>query len=291
MEAIRLFFSENRDLVLTIVILCFALVITRVIRWLMNKSFVTASEKIKVDPTRYRFLKNATTLIIWCLALAAITYMIPKLRALAVTMFAGAGVFLAILGFAAQQAFSNIVSGIFIVIFKPFRVGDLVQIGEEQMGFVEDITLRHTVITSFENKRIIIPNSVISSETVVNSDITDHKICELIVFEISFESDIDLAMSIMTEEAVAHPMSIDNRTRPEFNNDLPVVQVFVVGFGESSVKLRAGVWASSPLIAREMHYDLNKSIKQRFDREGIEIPYPHRKIVNGDVSKSKSSSS
>jgi len=71
-------------------------------------------------------------------------------------MLAGAGILAVAVGFASQAALSNIISGVFVVIFKPFRVGDRLKINE-LTGVVEDITLRHTVIRDLENKRIIIP--------------------------------------------------------------------------------------------------------------------------------------
>ena len=280
MNAINKFIDEHNSLVVVVTVILVAIILTRLIRWLMNRSFVSASETIKVDATRFHFFKNAVTLIIWVVAIATITFLIPKLRALAITMFAGAGVFLAIIGFAAQQAFSNIVSGIFIVIFKPFRVGDMIQVGDRSYGTVEDITLRHTIITNLENKRIIIPNSVISSDTVINSSIEDESICEFLVFDISYDSDIDLAMKIMQDEARKHPDSFDNRTPEEKESGGSDVPAFVIGFGESSVKVRVAAWSKSPFSAREMHYELNKSIKQRFDQEGIEIPYPSRTIFH-----------
>lgn len=170
----------SSDWLAMIIIVCIiigAIISSRTIRWLINKASVTASEKQKIDSTKLKFFKNAVSLIVWFVAFVAIISLIPQLKALAITLFAGAGIFLAILGFAAQQAFSNIISGIFIVIFKPFRVGDQIKIGSFDDGIVEDITLRHTVINNFENKRVIIPNSIVSSETVVNDSITDLKIC------------------------------------------------------------------------------------------------------------------
>ena len=127
----------------------------------------------------------------------AIFYFTPSLRALGTTIFAGAGIFAAIIGFASQQAFSNIIGGIFIVIFKPFRVGDLIEIGVASKGTVEDITLRHTVIRDFENKRIVIPNSAISSETILNSHLKDGRINRRIEFRVFLDTDIDRAIEII----------------------------------------------------------------------------------------------
>ena len=140
--------------------------------------------------------------------------------------------------FASQAAFSNIVSGIFIVIFKPFRVSDIVRISNLYSGTIEDITLRHTVIRDFENKRLIIPNSVISTETIHNFNIVDEKICNFIIIGISYDSDVDLAMEIMREEATAHPNFIDNRTDEDKEKGTPAVVMRLVEFAESSVNIR-----------------------------------------------------
>lgn len=265
-------------IMVAIVILITTIVIKISIRRI-NKYLLSASKKSKTAPTHYHFLKNAITLLIWVISLIIIIYLVPFLRAYTLTVFASAGVFLAILGLAAQQALSNIVSGIFIVIFKPFRIGDFITIADHHIGTVEDITLRHTVIVNFENKRIIIPNSIISSETVLNSSIKNEKICESIEFGISYESEIELARTIMREEAEKHPYCIDNRTEKKKNQGLEIVEVFLVGFGDSCINLKARVWCDDPYKAYYLHYELNQSIKERFDREGIEIPYPHRTIV------------
>lgn len=273
---------DNYGILLALIIVVFSFILNRVILWLMNKSFITASEKLKVDPTRYKFFKNAVTFIIWMIAIAAIVLLIPKLKTLAIALFAGAGVFLAIVGFAAQQAFSNIISGIFVIIFKPFRVGDVIKVGSNHIGEVEDITLRHTIITDWENKRIIIPNSVISSETIINSSIEDEKVCEFVIFGISYDSDVDKAIEIIRDQAESHRNCVDNRTEKEKSKGALKVPVYVIGFGDSSVNLRANVWCDNFIKARELHFDLNKSIKKRFDEEGIEIPFPYRTIVFKD---------
>ncbi len=270
---------SNNYLFIIIIVIIITIVLIKLSIWILNKYILHTSKNSQIAPTHYHFFKNAVALLFWLIALATITFLIPPLKAYALTVFASAGIFLAILGLAAQQALSNIVSGTFIVIFKPFRVGDFITIANQHTGTVEDITLRHTVIVNFENRRIIIPNSIISSETVINSSIANEKICESIVIGISYESDIDTAITIMREEAEKHPFCIDNRSKKEKNKGLEIVQVFLIGFGESSVNLKARVWCDNPYKAFEMHYDINQSTKKRFDKEGIEIPYPHRTIV------------
>ena len=273
--------SLNVDLKIVIIIafiLIVTLIINRLIRWLINRSYKRESRKFKVDPTSFKFFKNAASLIIWTIAIGVVIYTVPKFKALALTLFASAGIMVVILGLAAQQAFSNIISGIFIVIFKPFRVDDLISVGENQRGKVEDITLRHTVIRNFENKSIIIPNSIISSETVINDTIDDPKICRWIEVGISYDSDIDLAIKIIQEESIKHPLCIDNRSKEEKKNNVPQIVVRLIQFGDFSIDLKAYVWTDQAFRAFEMHCDINMSIKKRFDKEGIEIPFPYRTL-------------
>jgi len=265
--------------IFALVVLFVAFIILKVLRAILNRYIKKSSHDLQVDPTQYKFLNNALGFIIYLAALAAIFMVIPPLKTIGVTLFASAGIFAAIIGFASQAAFSNIVSGIFVVIFKPFRVGDIVKISNLYSGIVEDITLRHTVIRDFENKRLIIPNAVISSETIHNYNIIDDKVRNHIFYGISYDSNVDLAMKIIREEAMAHKYFIDNRSQEELEDGEPAVVIRLLEFGESSINLRAQVWSKDPILGFELKCDINKSIKERFDKEGIEIPFPHRTIV------------
>jgi small-conductance mechanosensitive channel len=254
-----------------LLILVAAFLVERILFLLLRRAY-RRSDKGREDATRYKFLRNGLRFIVGLSAFGAIIYMIPSFKHVAVTLFAGAGILVAILGFAAQGAFSNIVT------FKPFRVGDLIKIGDLHIGTVEDITLRHTVLVTFENRRVIIPNSVISDETIVNSSLVDETTCEFVEVGISYESDLDKAMEIVQQEAEAHPSCIDRRTADELERGEPKVSVRLVSIADSSLVLRAYAWASDPITARMMHYELNRSIKLHFDRAGIVLPYPQRTI-------------
>lgn len=261
------------------IILVIAILINALSRFLFNRFINKSAKHLNVDKTTYNFLKNALSTIVLMTAFMLIIYVIPELRSLGLTLFAGAGVFAAFIGLASQQAFSNIVSGIFIVIFKPFRVGDYVYIGEKYSGFIEDITLRHTIIKNYENKRIVIPNSSISSETIVNSTLGNEEICVFLEIGIGYDSDIDKAINIIRDEAESHPDLLDKRTEEEISNNIEKVIIRVIGYGDSSINLRAYIWAKNQQTAFVMKCDLYKSIKYKFDKEGVEIPYPYRTVV------------
>ncbi|MBD3261301.1 MAG: mechanosensitive ion channel [Candidatus Altiarchaeales archaeon] len=270
-------FDTGASLISSLIIFLITIVSAQIILALIDK-FVKKT-KLGIDPTHYNFFMHFLRAVIYVFGLAIAVYNIPQLRALSVSILAGAGVLTVILGFASQQAFSNIVSGVFIALFKPIRVGDRIKIGLEVAGVVEDINLRHTLIKTFENKRIIIPNSVLSEQVIENSNLGEDKVCKFIEFGVSYDSDLDQAVKIMRQETEKHPNNVDNRTKQEKERGEPKVQVRVIGFGESSVNLRAYAWAADPKSGTIMSWDLNKRIKDRFDEEGIEIPFPHRTIV------------
>jgi small conductance mechanosensitive channel len=260
------------------IVLIVAFIIGRILRYVIGRGVKGASRKLKVDPTKYNFLKNAVEFIVYIIAFIVIFNAIPTLKDYGAALFAGAGVLAAIVGFASQSAFSNIISGIFIVMFRPFSVGDRVRVGQLYQGDVEDITLRHTIIKDFENRRIVIPNSVMNSETIINSTLEDEKICVFIELGITFESNIDLAMQIMAEQAQKHPLCIDNRTAEELALKTAVVDVRLIAITDAAAQLRAYAWADNPTTGFDLKCDLLKSIKAQFDIRGIELAYPHRTL-------------
>jgi small-conductance mechanosensitive channel len=273
------FITEHKSFFSATIVIIVAIVASRIIRRLLKRFFDESSEHLNVDPTRYRFFRNMVDLLIFTIAGMLVAYSIPALRTLGLTLFAGAGIFAAIVGFASQQAFSNIISGIFIVIFRPFRVNDIIKVGSFDSGIVEDITLRHTVIRSFENRRLVIPNAVISEQTVLNSSLVDEHVCMYIDIGISYESDVDKAMSIMQSECSSHPLCVDQRTTEQEVAGKPKVEVRVIALGDTAVTLRASVWADDSIKGSDMKNDLLLSIKKRFDKEGVEFPFHHRTTV------------
>ena len=256
-----------------IVVLVVAFITSKILKFIIGRFVKSAAIKLKVDPTRFKFFKNTIDFVIYLIAVIVIFRYIPSLRTYGNTLLTGAGVLAAIVGFASQSAFSNIISGIFLVIFRPFGVGDRVQIGQLYTGDVEDITLRHTVIRNFENRLIVIPNSVINNETIINSTLTHELVCIFIEIIISFNSDTDKAMKIMQEEATKHPECKDNRTEEEKKNGEPQVVVRLINLTESGQQIRAYVWAKDPSAGFILKCDMLKSVKQQFDKQNIEIPY------------------
>lgn len=231
------------------------------------------------DPTSFKFLRYVVLVSIYFAGFMLCLLAFPSLKGVAQTALGGAGVLALIVGVASQEALSNLVGGLFIISFKPFRIGDLVKVTDTMTGRVTDITLRHTVIRNFENKMIVIPNAVINKEKLINYDLDELKCCERIEIGISYDSDIDLAKKIMQEACENHPLILDNRTELDKQEGKPIVKTALTELNDSSMTIRAWAWGNSYSDCFQLKIDVLESVKKRFDKEGVEIPFPHRTIV------------
>lgn len=252
-----------------------AIALHQIINFLFNRT----TRRHNLQRQSYTLIKHILYALIYTAATAVVVYNIKPLQQMALSLLAGAGFLAILLGIAAQQAFANIVSGIFIIIFRPFKVGDMIEISDSLIGLVEDITLRHTVIRNFEHRRIVVPNSVMGSEIIVNSDIRDFRIRKHFNINIDYVSDFEKAMRILEEEATRHPLCRDNRNRQEIESGEPIVPVKFIGFNNYAINIRAWIWTNNADDAFEIACSLNTIIKKRFDEEGIQLALP-RQIVS-----------
>ncbi len=232
-----------------------------------------------LDKTTVGFIQRIVVYSLYIIGAAIFLSLIPGMEKVSSSILAGAGIMAMAIGFASQEALSNIIGGMFIVFAKPFRIGDSIKIDEVVNGTVSEITLRHTIIRSLDNRMIIIPNSKINSSTIVNSTIGEQETCSFIEVGVSYETDLNKAMDVMKEEIMRHPMLIDRRAPEEKQAGTPQVIIRVIELGDSAIKLKAWAWAASAGDAFVMKCDLLKSIKERYDRENIEIPYPYNNVI------------
>ncbi|MFB6245149.1 MAG: mechanosensitive ion channel family protein [Candidatus Nanohaloarchaea archaeon] len=189
------------------------------------------------------------------------------------TAFATLGGALALaIGFASQELISNFVSGLFILKDKPFGKGDWIE-WNGNSGVVEEIDLRVTRLTTFDNELITVPNKDLANSAVKNPVANDTLRLKFL-FGIGYEDDIEEATSIIMEEA---------RSQEDILED-PGPSVRLTELGDSSVGLQARIWIEEPARSDfvRTRSDFVRSVKQRFDDEGIEIPYPNREI-SGEI--------
>jgi small-conductance mechanosensitive channel len=239
------------------------------INWLIFKLSVGAVERDPDKETSFRLLQRVVTYSIYAVSIvAAVSILFPVTFGAVVSVIVGAGFLAIVVGLAAQKVIGNWLAGIMIQTTRPYRIGDAVLFRNEY-GVVEDITLRHTVLRTWDNKRVIIPNSVMDEEPIVNYTIGDPRMLVIVTVSISYESDLERAKSIMAKAAKDNPNVLKDMA--------PVVQL--LEFQDSGMLLRLLAMAKDQPTAFSTACELRETIKKAFDAAGIEIPYPHRTIV------------
>ena len=257
----------------------FTIILLGIVKIVFQKLIRKATVEADKDPTAYKFLHYLSSTIVLILGVLIASFAFPELQALAQTALAGAGIIAVVIGVASQEAIANVIGGIFIIIYRPFKIGDILKIREDMIGTVEDITLRHTVINNYQNKRIVVPNAMINKEKLINYDLGEKKTCQWIEIGISYDSDINVAKSILEKACLAHPNLIDNRDYMAKKNEDPKVIVRIISLGDSSVNLRAWAWAKDYPSAFVMKCEVMESTKKEFDKNNIEIPFPQRTVT------------
>jgi small conductance mechanosensitive channel len=243
--------------------------------FILNKTLKRMAELGRVDKTGAAYFRRIVVAVVVLLAGMGILMQVKPLKSVGASLLASSGVIAVILGFAAQQAMANIVGGFFISVFRPFSLGDRVRLpGHDIEGVVEDISLRHTVIRTFENNRVIVPNSVMNAAVIENSQYRDGKVLKFLDIGVHMGADIERAMRVMREEARAHRDFLDNRTEQERRAGMPDVTVRMTSLSGGVANLRASIWARDAATGYAMACDLLLSIKKRFDAEGIDLPNP-----------------
>ncbi|MEF8841762.1 MAG: mechanosensitive ion channel family protein [Haloarculaceae archaeon] len=184
----------------------------------------------------------------------------------------GAAATLAI-GFAMQDVLKNFVAGVFIYTDQPFRIGDWIEWDDgTYSGVVEDISLRVTRVRTFDNELLTVPNSQLTDDVIKNPVAKDNLRLKF-VFGIGYDDDIDLATDIILEEARDHPEIMDD----------PEPSVRLTELADSYVGLQSRIWIAQPSRADwvRTRAEYVKTVKERFDGAGINIPYPQRDLSGG----------
>ncbi|WOT04757.1 mechanosensitive ion channel family protein [Shewanella youngdeokensis] len=180
-------------------------------------------------------------------------------------LLAGFGIAGVIIGFALQDTLSNFASGMMILIYRPFDVGDLIN-AAGVTGRVSHMSLVSTTIKTLDNQRLIIPNNKIWGDTINNITVEQQRRVDL-TFGIGYSDNIEHAEKVLIDIVSAHPKVL---TDPE-----PIVKLHTLG--ESSVDFVVRPWVR-PADYWDVYWDITREVKMRFDAEGISIPFPQRDV-------------
>ncbi len=272
MDWIRLMTEQSEEAIVFILLLGGTYILASLVRGAFSRFIDIHTKRLGNDPTNYKFIGHALTAAIYAVGLGLAIDKLHPLKPIAASLLTGAGIAAVAVGFASQQALNNIISGIFIIIFKPFRVNDILRLKSEFTGTVEDITLRHTILRDAENRRVVIPNAIINAEIIVNTDHDDDTVCRFVEVSVSHRADLEHTKRILREEVSRHPNYLDRNEPDKSPADPAGVMVRMTALTPQSVTLRAYAWARNNAIAFDMYCDIIEQVKLRFDREGIAFP-------------------
>jgi small conductance mechanosensitive channel len=216
----------------------------------------------KTDPILVGFLGSLTFYLILMLAVLAALGGFGVQTASFVAVLGAAGF---AVGFALQGALSNFAAGIMLLVFRPFRIGDYVD-AAGVAGTVREVGLFTTVMTTPDNIRVIVPNGKIFGDTIKNITAEETRRVDM-VFGIAYDAQIEQAMLAINEV-----LSADTRILKE-----PLPQLAVSELADSSVNLIVRPW-----VRKEdywgVKFDVTRRVKEAFDAQGIEIPFPQRVV-------------
>lgn len=249
-----------------------AVVIFIVGRWLaklLSKLVAKAMKKARVDDTLTNFVENLSYIaMLVFVVIAAINKLGVDTASFAVVIGAAG---LAI-GFALQGSLANFAAGIMLIIFKPFKVGDFVELAGKK-GTVKEIQIFNTVLNSPDNVRVIIPNGQVTGSNIMNFTVNGTRRVDLVV-GVSYDDDLKKAKQVI-EQVLAG----DDRILAD-----PPVTVAVSELGESSVNFVVRPWVKAADYWN-VYFNITENVKHALDANGITIPYPQRDIhMKGGVS-------
>jgi small conductance mechanosensitive channel len=217
-------------------------------------------ERADMDPTLVNFLSNVVfAVLLVAVILAALdTVGIPVTSLMAIVGAAGLAV-----GLALKDSLGNFAAGVMLVLFRPFKAGDFVEVAGVA-GSVQSIRIFSTVLTTPDNKEIIIPNSQISADTITNYSANDTRRVDL-VFGVSYDDNLKTAREVLTRLCAEHPLILKD----------PATNIFVLNLGESSVDFAVRPWVNSGDYWK-VYGDLLEQGKVELEAAGCSIPYPQR---------------
>ena len=183
------------------------------------------------------------------------------------SLIAGVGIAGLAISFASQDTIANVISGIVIIIDRPFGEGDWISLGNLHAS-VTEIRLRTTVLTTFDNETVVVPNKQLAQERVVNYTIT-RRIRARVPVGISYKEDINQAREVML-----NTLKGDDRILAE-----PQPVVVVLSLGDSSVNIEMRFWTEDPLLKAPLTSEYTEKCKLALDEAGIQIPFPHQQLL------------
>lgn len=245
--------------------LVFAVLTLGIGLWVINRVVALlhrTMEARSVEPTLARFLRSLVSVGLKVLLFVSVLGMVGIETTSFIAVLGGAAL---AIGLALQGSLSNFAGGVLILLFRPFRVGQVIET-QGSLGTVDEIGILHTVLKTFDNRTIIIPNGDLANDRITNLSLEETRRAEW-TFGVSYDDDIR-----KVRETLSEVLGGEERILAE-----PEPTIVLSAFADSSVNFMVRAWVPAaelwPVI-----WDVNEKVKLAFDEQGITIPFPQRDL-------------
>ena len=235
---------------------------------LINKFVAKVFARIKMDPALESFISSLVSIALKVLLFITVVGMVGVEITSFIALLGGAGV---AVGMALSGTLQNFAGGVMILLLKPFKVGDFIE-AQGYTGIVKEIQIFSTILTTLDNKTVIIPNSPIATSSMVNYSTQPNRRIDL-TFGIAYDDDIDQAKAILKEIVDADEQVLET----------PAAQIVVGELGDNSVNLYLRPWVKSADYW-DVYFALTEKVKKAFDQKGISFPFPQQDVYMHQVS-------
>ena len=254
--------TQGVDLAINVAIAIVIFYVGKLVVGLLVRGMRKVMQRQEVDKTLETFVSNLVRMVLMVVVIIAAIGQVGIQTTSFIAIFGAAGL---AVGLALQGSLSNFASGVLIVMFRPYKVGDFVE-AAGIAGVVEQVQILTTVLRTGDNKQIIVPNGQIMDSIITNYSAKDTRRVDMVV-GVSYDDDLDKVRATIDELIAA-----DERILSD-----PAPTVAVSELADSSVNFVVRPWVKSADYWGVM-FDLTEAIKKRFDKEGISFPFPQQDV-------------
>lgn len=228
----------------------------------ITKLIKLSMERSKVDPTLIPFMSSLVSWIFKVLLFISVASMIGIATTSFIAVLGAAGL---AIGLALQGSLANFAGGVLVMIFKPYKVGDLIE-SQGHLGVVKEVQIFNTILIAPQSKQVIIPNGATSNGSIVNYTV-EGKIRVDLSVGVSYDADIDKTKAVLMEVLVANDKVMQD----------PAPFVGVLEMADSSVNFAVRPHCL-PKDYWDVYFSVNEAVKKALDENAISIPFPQRDV-------------
>jgi len=228
----------------------------------ITKLIKLSMERSKVDPTLIPFMSSLVSWVLKVLLFISVASMIGIATTSFVAVLGAAGL---AIGLALQGSLANFAGGVLVMVFKPYKVGDLIE-SQGHLGVVKEVQIFNTILLSPQNKRVIIPNGATSNGSVINYTVEGRIRVDLTI-GVSYDADIDKTKAVLMEVLTSNEKVMQD----------PAPFVGVLEMADSSVNFVVRPHCA-PQDYWDVYFGVNEAMKKALDNNAITIPFPQRDV-------------